>query len=108
MPDKLPPRVKHAETWWVTPPPAPSPRLAAWVRAIDAGWRPNKRVKRMKCSRTAADFFGVYTWEYLAVLAPLLYPGAGVVGFFEKTRQRNERLAGDFLRAIRGEVEVVA
>lgn len=35
------------------------------------GWRPNRRIRQM-CYDCSAEFYGVWLWEYLNVLAPLL------------------------------------
>jgi hypothetical protein len=66
-----PPRVKDGEKYWQEPPPEGSPRCAWWVARIEAGWRGNRRVRSMgyySCS----EYFGVYIWEWLHVLSPLL------------------------------------
>lgn len=55
-----------------SPPPEPSPKLAYWVEKIKNGWKPNKRIRSMGYS-TATQFFGVYVWEYINVIAPLIY-----------------------------------
>jgi DNA-directed RNA polymerase subunit RPC12/RpoP len=58
--------------YWNDRPPEPSPYLRKWVIKIKYGWTPNKRISRMgyDCS---AEFFRVYIWEYLNIIAPLLY-----------------------------------
>lgn len=38
---------------------------------INAGWRPNRRLRSMGYHESA-EYFGVYIWEYLNVLYPLL------------------------------------
>ena len=65
-----PPRVNRYD-YWTDPPPGPSPRLAYWVEKIEAGWRPNRRISGMGYD-CRAEFFGVYLWEYINVLYPLL------------------------------------
>lgn len=58
--------------YWSQPPLAPSPRLAYWQARIAAGWRPNKRIRGLGYDG-AAEFYGVYMWEYLEVLWPILH-----------------------------------
>jgi hypothetical protein len=70
-PDPNPPRVTDKETYWTREPPARSPRCAWWVERINTGWRRNRRVSNMGYY-DAAQWFGVYIWEYLHVLSPLL------------------------------------
>jgi hypothetical protein len=70
MQPPTPPRVTDATEFWQSPPPEPSPRLVYWQARIEAGWMPNKRIRAMGYHE-AAEFFGVYIWEYLNVLAPL-------------------------------------
>lgn len=57
--------------YWNDPPPEPSPRLIPWIKKIQAGWKPNRRIRQMGYE-TRCDFFGVYLWEYWNVLIPLL------------------------------------
>lgn len=57
--------------YWDDPPPQPSPRLRYWLAAVEQGWKPNLRLRRMPCA-TATRWYGVYRWEYLNVLAPKL------------------------------------
>jgi hypothetical protein len=47
--------------------------LAWWLERINGEeqWRPNRRVRLMGYDEKA-EWFGVYLWEYLEVLAPLL------------------------------------
>ena len=71
-----PPRVTDVTACWTHRPSAPSPRLLYWLARIDAGWRPNKRVRR-EGYHGAAERFGVYIWEYLNVIAPTLYANVG-------------------------------
>lgn len=62
--------------YWEGPPPKPSPKLLRWVAKIEAGWRPNRRVRQM--GRDACQiFYDVYQWEWLHVIAPLLDPIGG-------------------------------
>jgi hypothetical protein len=66
-----PPRVDDDERYWADPPPELSPRCVWWVERIKAGWRPNRRIGSMAYGERTS-FHGVYVWEYLNVLAPLL------------------------------------
>ena len=70
MPD-APSRVRDASAHWGEAPPERSPRCAYWVRRIEAGWRPNARI-RNEGYEGATHFYGVWLWEYLHVIAPLL------------------------------------
>ena len=66
-----PPRVKDIQEYWVNPPPEPSLALTHWLQQLDAGWRPNKRIRTMGYHEKA-EFFGVFLWEHLNVLSPRL------------------------------------
>lgn len=65
-----PPRVDHY-AYSTDAPPERSARAAWWVARFEAGWRPNKRVRKMGYD-TSAEYFGVYIWEYINVLSPLM------------------------------------
>ena len=65
-----PPRVPDVEDYWGDPPPGMSERCAYWVRQFARGWAPNRRVRR-EGYYSAAEWYGVYLWEYLHVLSPL-------------------------------------
>lgn len=71
MKPSAPPRVANHYDFWTAPPPSPSERCTWWVARIRAGWRPNARISGMGYDSTAR-WFGVYMWEYLRVLYPLL------------------------------------
>lgn len=66
-----PPRVADIQAYWTDPPPEPSARCTWWRERISAGWRPNKRVSAMGYHE-AAEYFGVWIWEYVEVLSPML------------------------------------
>ena len=68
-----PPRVGSIEQYWDRPPPERSPRCAWWVEQIKGGWRENRRIKQLGYYE-AAQFYGVYLWEYLHVITRLLSP----------------------------------
>ena len=57
--------------YWTERPPEPSPRLASWIDKINAGWRPNRRINSLGYD-SSAEFYGVYLWEYLNVIYPML------------------------------------
>lgn len=57
--------------YWTDPPPQPSEALKKWLTKINNGWHPNSRISGMGYDESA-DFYGVYIWEYLHVIAPLL------------------------------------
>lgn len=58
--------------YWTERPPMPSPNLLKWQKKIEDGWVPNARISSMGYDESA-EFFGVYIWEYINVLLPLLY-----------------------------------
>lgn len=71
-----PPRVDDVEFHWARwppegGPPALSARCAYWVRQIEAGWRPPRRIGR-EGYYNSAEWYGVYIVEYLEVIDPLL------------------------------------
>jgi hypothetical protein len=65
-----PPRVDRY-AYWLDPPPEPSPRLQWWLTRVNAGWRPNRRIRMMGYDESAG-WFGVYLWEWTNVLCPRL------------------------------------
>lgn len=66
-----PPRVDDHYRYWGSPPPEPSERCRYWLRQIERGWRPNRRIATEGYD-AAAHWYGVYLWEYLNVLCPAL------------------------------------
>jgi len=70
-----PPRVSDRDVYWTQAPPIPSARRSFWIERIAAGWRPNRRIRAMGYVE-AAEFYGVYVWEYTEVLRPALSLGA--------------------------------
>lgn len=78
-----PPRVPVSDAFWTNPPPSPSPRCAWWLSRVEAGWRPNGRIDGFGYDE-AADYFGVWIWEWLNVLSPAIRSAQardrGVVG----------------------------
>lgn len=66
-----PPRVSNHYDFWVYPPPEVSERCLWWQARIRGGWRRNRRIGMMGYDESA-EWFGVYIWEYLNVLYPML------------------------------------
>lgn len=68
-----PPRVDDPYKYWADPPPDEySDRCMYWVHAISQlGWRPNRRISGEGYD-TSAHWYGIYLWEYLNVIFPLL------------------------------------
>ncbi len=66
-----PARVDNVESYWTRPPPDPSRKCVWWQHRIRLGWRPNRRIRSLGYY-SAAEFYGVYIWEYLNVICPLL------------------------------------
>lgn len=66
-----PAKVSDAEEYWLFAPSQLSARCAYWVRQIERGWLPNRRIVR-EGYQNGADWYGVYIWEYLNVLDPLV------------------------------------
>jgi hypothetical protein len=66
-----PARVCDVELYWSEPSICKSARCLMWERRIRDGWRPGKRIRVMGYY-SKAQFFGVYIWEYLNVISPLL------------------------------------
>jgi hypothetical protein len=62
--------------YWLEQPPRLSDRCTYWVRQFEAGFRPNKWVRRESYD-SAAEWYGVYIWEYQNVIAPLEYAPRG-------------------------------
>lgn len=66
-----PPRVQDRYRYWSERPPALSARCQYWVRQIERGWMPNRRISREGYDNSS-DWYGVFIWEYLNVLAPMV------------------------------------
>lgn len=67
-----PPRVDDVQRFWADRPPVLSERCRYWVRRYREGsWRPNKYV-RMESYYTRAEVLGIYIWENIHVIAPLV------------------------------------
>lgn len=67
-----PPRVDDVTRHWTQAPPALSPRCDYWItRHREGTWRSNRRLRAMGY-HTAAEHLGIWIWEYLHVIRPLL------------------------------------
>lgn len=66
-----PSRVKRIEDYWVDEPPERSARCAWWTARVEGGWRRNGRIKSLGYHESA-EYFGVWIWEWINVLSPLL------------------------------------
>ena len=66
-----PTQVEDRYAYWMEPPPEISARCQWWMARIEAGWYPNNRIRTFGYDE-AAVFYGVYIWEFLNVIAPLL------------------------------------
>jgi hypothetical protein len=62
---------REVERYWLEPPPESSPRLSHWLAKVAAGWQPNRRISGMGYYE-AAEWYGVYIWEWLNVLRPAI------------------------------------
>ena len=58
-------------TYWTIAPPRLSESCEYWVRQIELGWLPNRRISTYGYD-TSAAWYGVYVWEYLHVIYPLV------------------------------------
>lgn len=74
-----PPKVSDRYRYWGEQPPELSERCRYWVRQIERGWRPNRLINR-HCYDCSADWYGVYIWEYLHAIYPLLNELADTLG----------------------------
>lgn len=67
-----PPRVESYD-YWSDPPPVLSPRCLHWAKRIKDGWRPGRNIRNGYDGN--AHYLGVYIWEYLHIIAPMLSGG---------------------------------
>lgn len=68
-----PPKVANVQEYWEHRPPVLSLRCRYWVRQIVVvGWRPSRRIS-CEGYHGSAEWYGVYLWEYLNVVYPLLH-----------------------------------
>lgn len=68
---KAPRRVDNVEEYWGDKPPRPSHRCVYWLLRFKAGWAPNRRIRSFGYY-ASAEWYGVWIWEYLNVLAPII------------------------------------
>jgi hypothetical protein len=52
-------------------PPEQSERCRWWLAQIGRGWRPNRHIRR-HCTDCAAEWYGVWMWEYVHRIRPAL------------------------------------
>lgn len=71
MKSVAPPRVADVYAFWGYPPVELSPRCKWWIRRVGEGWRRNSRISSMGYDESS-HYFGIYIWEYLHVLSPLM------------------------------------
>jgi hypothetical protein len=66
-----PPRVHDHYAFWGDPPPELSSRCEYWVRQMERGWAPNRRI-RSKDYDSSAEWYGIYIWEYWNIIHPMV------------------------------------
>ncbi|WP_394436265.1 hypothetical protein [Streptomyces sp. SGAir0957] len=67
-----PPPVDDVTTYWTDMPPAMSPRCDYWIKRHHRGtWRSNRWLRRSGYHE-AAERLGVWIWEYLHMIRPLI------------------------------------
>lgn len=66
------PKVEDITEYWDDPPPNPSPRCSFWMTKIFRGWRAHRGLMRLD-EEKASEFYGVYIWEYVNVIFPMLH-----------------------------------
>lgn len=62
-----PPKVDDHYRYWGEPPPEMSERCRYWMRQIERGWRPNRKIAGENYD-TQAEWYGVYIWELNHIL----------------------------------------
>ncbi len=62
-------RGSDVERYWTSPPPEMSERCAYWLRQIERGWLPNRRIS-MEGYYSSAEWYGVFIWEYINEIFP--------------------------------------
>lgn len=71
MKPPAPPRVADRYRYWRDAPPELSDRCKFWIGRIENGWRPGRHVGSYGYDEMAL-YLGVYIYEYMHVLSPLL------------------------------------
>lgn len=66
-----PARVENVEKFWFAASPEISPRCVWWINRIQHGWKGNKRTRVLGYDE-GARYFGVYIYEYVNFIYPLL------------------------------------
>lgn len=66
-----PARVDDRYRFWSSAPLDLSERCRYWLRQIERGWRPNRRIS-IESYDSGAEWYGVYIWEFLHVILPAL------------------------------------
>lgn len=66
-----PPAVEDRYEFWADAPPQMSDRCAYWLRQVERGWLPNRRI-RGECYDCSAEWYGVWIWEWLDLLWPAI------------------------------------
>lgn len=66
-----PPPVAEVEDYWGSPPPGLSARCWYWMRQIERGWLPNRRISG-EGYHSSAIWYGVWIWEWLNIIYPLI------------------------------------
>jgi len=96
-----PAKVADVTEHWGGAPPEPSARCLYWLRHIRRGWRPSARVMSEGYHGTA-EWFGVYLFEYLQVLCPILVnPAASLPGLFREVADRMDTHAVEVMSSPR-------
>ncbi len=68
----LKPKVEDITEYWNEPPPVLSERCIFWVTKIRTGWQRNYVLRKLDLEESS-EFFGVYIWEYINILYPMLH-----------------------------------
>lgn len=66
------PKVEDITDYWDNPPAILSLRCKFWITKIFRGWRANPGLIKLD-EEKASEFYGVYIWEYINILFPMLH-----------------------------------
>jgi hypothetical protein len=66
-----PPRVDDHYRFWGSPPPELSERCRYWLRQIERGWLPNRRISGEGYD-ASAEWYGIYIWELTEQIWPAI------------------------------------
>lgn len=61
----------NVEEYWLIPPPMMSKGCERTLAKLNAGWRPNRRIRQMGYYESA-EFYRCYIWEWLNVISPAI------------------------------------